>query len=790
MFQNYVKTTLRSMTRSKMYTLLNVSGFALGLACCLTIMLWVGWQWSFNRFNENLDSIYLLKRNEVESKAIITRPGQCGALASALKAEYPEILYVAPIKPMKNGLSASVGGRLRAFREEGVYATEDLFRMFSFPFVQGGISPNFLQPSSILLSESLAQKLFGTTQAMGKTLKLNGEAAYTVKGVFRDIPKNSTVSGEYVLPIEDFMAKNEWTKGWNNNFVPVYIQTRVPASLESTKALNDKLAPLLRRKRNDPDANVIFAQPLRDVYLHGTFENGVQSGGRIETVRLFVVIAGLVMLIACVNFMNLATARATRRSKEIGIRKVVGASRVALMAQVLSESVITALMALPLALLLVELVLPSLRTMTKSEVTIPFTQPLFWAATLGLVVLAGLLAGLYPALMLSGFNTASVLKGTVKSGRGALTFRRGLVVFEFAIAVAFISATIMVYRQMDFIKNKNIGLNRENIISLYVKVSKESFAAWKHELKGIEGVVAVGGSNDTPIDIGSNTSGLEWRGKQPKEVLSVSILRVDEDFMTTMGITLNSGRGFSRQFASDTTNFILNEAAVKAMRLAEPLGEQITWGDPFKGTVVGVMKDFHHNSMRNELEPLIFTLETGEIYTLFIRIAPANIASTLDAIHQSFEKFQPESPFNFTFLDDDFNDLYSTETMIGKLALYFSLVAVVVCCLGLFGLAAFTAESRTKEIGVRKVLGASVANVVALLTKDFLVLVGVAILISTPLSYWAAGKWLQYFAYRVELSWWVFASAGGAAVVIAFVTVASQAWRTAQANPVQSLRSE
>jgi predicted permease len=790
MLQNYLKTTLRSMMRSKMYTFLNVSGFGLGLACCLTIMLWVGWQWSFNRFNTNLDSIYFLYRNEFQSASIITRSAQCGPLVSVLKSEYPDIRAVAQIMSSEDALSATVDGKLRAFRDKGMYANMDVFTIFSFPFVGGGGTPTSLQPSSILLSESFAQKMFGTNAAIGKTLTLNGEQVYTVSGVYKDIPKNSSVRGEYVLPIEDYMAKNPWTKQWGNNGFRVYIQTATPASPEFTKALNDKLEPLRRKKINDPqDKDYIFAQPLREMYLYNKFENGVQNGGRIEMVRLFVVIAGLVMLIACVNFMNLATARATRRGKEIGIRKVVGASRVALIGQVVSESILTALLSLPLAMLLVELVLPSLRAMTKAEIFIPYTEPLFWSVTLGLVVFAGLVAGLYPAFALSAFNMASVLKGAVKSGRGALVFRRGLVVFEFAIAVAFISATVMVYRQMDFIKHKNLGLNRENIISLSVNTSVERYAAWKRDLKGIPGVVSVGAANSSPLNIGNNTSGLDWRGKYPKELIPVSFLQIDEDFMTTMGMELHSGRGFSSKFASDSSNFILNETAVKAMRLEQPLGETIRWGTN-KGVIVGVVKDFHHNSMRSELEPLMLVLESQVPKNIFIRISSTNIASTVDAVRRSFEKFLPEAPFDYTFLDDDFNDLYRTEMMVGRLALYFSLVAVVVCCLGLFGLAAFTAESRTKEIGVRKVLGASAGNIVALLTKDFLLLVGIAIIIAIPLAYWSAGKWLEDFAYRVDISWWVFAVSGALAVGIAFLTVAAQSWRAARANPVVSLRSE
>ncbi len=792
LLRNYLKTTLRSLLRGRVYTALNILGFAMGLACCLTIMLWVHWQWSFNRFNENLDNTYFLRRNEHHSKEIATYSAHAGPLATTLKAEFPEIKYAAALNYSSTAVSATVGGRVRSFRATGMNANEDVFRVFTLPFVQGGITPQFLKPSSILLSEELAIKLFGTTNVLGNVVKIDGEESRTVTAVYRNIPKTASLEGDYVTPLDDYITKHPNYRKWDNNTFRVFIQTTQPVSPAFTESLNAKLKPLLKRKADNEDE--IFAQPMSEMYLYNKFENGVQAGGRIESVRLFVVIAVLVLLIACVNFMNLATARAARRGKEIGIRKVVGASRFALMGQVWSESVLTALLSLPLAILLVEAVLPALRTMMKVEIFVPYSQPLFYATMLGLVLLAGLISGLYPALMLSGMNTSSVLKGAVKSGRGALAFRRGLVVFEFTIAVAFICATTIVYRQMDFIKNANIGLNRENVLVMPSAMTRERYEAWKQELKGIAGVVSVGGADTSPLSVGSNTTGLKWRGKSDNETVAISILYVDYDFFSTMGITVKAGRGFSAQFPSDSSAFMFNEAAIKAMRFQQPLGERVTWGGngDVGGPIIGVVNDFHHQPLRYELEPLVMMINYNPSQ-VFVRLAANNgegLASTIEAVRKSFEKYQPEAAFDYSFMDEDFDKLYKTEVLTGRLALYFSLVAVVVCCLGLFGLAAFMAETRTKEIGIRKVLGASVASIVALLSRDFLILVLAAIAIATPLAYWAAGKWLQEFAYRTELSWWLFASSGVMAIVIAFATVASQAWRAAGANPVQSLRSE
>jgi predicted permease len=782
MLQNYLKIMLRSIWRTKLYASLNILGFALGMACCIAIMLWVQYQWSFNRFNANIDRTYRLLRTEQLTNEIVTLSALPGPLGEALKAEVPEIEHLAHVLSSENVLSVGTN----SFREEGVQTNSDVFSVFSFPLLAGEPSAALQEPNSLVISASLAKKLFGSTNVVGATVRLDNKDDYKVTAVFKDIPKNSSVRFEYATSVQAYIAKNEWAQKWDNNSFRTFITLRQSATQQAVDA---KLRDFIRKKRNDPKAAILFTQALGDAYLYGKFENGVQQGGRIEIVRLFVVIAGLVLMIACINFMNLSTARGVRRSKEVGVRKAVGATRMTIMQQILGESVFTALLALPIALVVVEAVLPALNEMTGAQIVLPVTNPFFWCILLCFAVVTGCFAGIYPALLLSSFSIVSVLKGIAKSGPLAMILRRGLVIAEFTIAIAFIVATMVIYRQIEYIKTKNIGLNRENVVSLSVDISPEKYAVWKQELKSLPGILGVGATSDnTPIEIGSNTYGMHWKGQQPNETIAVSFLFADEDFMQAMGIQLKEGRSFSSQFIADSTNYIINETCARQMRLQNPIGETLRWGDR-SGTVIGVMKDFHFSSMHSAIDPLMLVKLRRPDF-IYVRIAPGKTAEVMERLRHSAATHQRGLPFTYKFLDKEFDALYKSEMMIGQLALYFAVIAVCICCLGLLGLAMFTTEQRTKEIGIRKVLGASVASIVSLLSKDFLALVAIAIILATPLAYWAMSKWLQDFAYRVELQWWVFAAAGVVAVGIAFLTVAGQAWRAARANPVNALRSE
>jgi putative ABC transport system permease protein len=786
MFQNYLKIALRTLLRNKLYSGINIVGFALGIACCLAIMLWVQHEWNFNRFHAKLGRIHRVLQRQKVSNAVNVYQTTAGPFAEVAKADIPEVEQVAQVLPWDNVLG--VGNAI--FREEGVYANSVLFTMFSFPLLAGNAATALDEPNAIALSETLARKLFGSADVVGKTVRLNAKTDCKVTAVFRDVPKTSSLKFEYALSVKDFIKANAWAEGWDNNTFRTYFLLREGA--EPT-AVNAQLRDFLARKIQLHSEQSLFIQPFGESYVFNKFENGVQQGGRIETLRTFTLIAAMVLALACVNFMNLTTARGMRRSKEIGIRKSVGATRSTLIVQMLGESVLTALLALPIAVLLVELALPALKELTGATLHIPFGEAWFWAVLPVFGVVVGFISGLYPALSLSSFQAVSVLKGTMKSGPGAVALRRGLVVFEFAIAIAFIAGTIVIYRQIEFIKTKNLGLDRENVASLTVDIPEERFAAWKQELKAQSAIVSVAGSGEqSSLEVGSNTSAMNWKGQLPNEKIMVGFHQGDYAFLETMNIQLSEGRAFSPAFAADSVNYIVNETCVRQMRLAHPIGETLRWGfgaDARVGTIVGVVKDFHFSSLHEAIEPIMITL-IQKTDRILVRFAKGKTEEGLNALRSSFTKYQPGLPFDVKFLDDEYNEMYKSETMIGRLALSFAVLAVAICSLGLFGLAAFMAETRTKEIGIRKVLGASVASIVGLLSKDFLVLVGIAIVIATPLAYWFAGKWLQDFAYKVELSWWVFVLAGVVAVVIAFATVATQAWKAARQNPVNALRSE
>jgi ABC-type antimicrobial peptide transport system permease subunit len=709
-----------------------------------------------------------------------------GPFAEAAKADIPEIERVAQFLPEQNVLA--VGNTI--FREEGVYGNSDIFSVFSFPLLSGNAATIMDEPNSVALSETLAQKLFGRRDVVGQTVRLDAKTDCKVSAVFRDIPKNSSLRFEYVLSLNGYMKANAWAQRWGSNSFPAYLLLREGVQPSTVDA---RLKDFLVRIAGNKDGQTLFTQPLAESYLYNKFENGVQQGGRIETVRIFVTVAVMVLLLACVNFMNLTTARGLRRSKEIGIRKTVGATRMKLVVQMLGESVMTALLAIPIALLGVELAIPVLNDLTGATLRIPFNEGWFWVVMPLAGVLVGVLAGTYPAFALSSFQAVQVLKGTMKTGPGAILLRRVLVVGEFAVAVAFIAGTLVLYRQMEFIKTKNLGIDRENVISVAVDIPKDRFNAWKQELRLHSTIVSLTGTGaQSPLQVGNNTSGMRWRGQLTNEQIMVSRLEGDESFLETLGIQLKEGRGFSAEFPADSVNFIINETCARQMRLASPLGETLRWGDgegAQTGNIVGVVKDFHFSSMHEKIDPLMIT-RTSELKGILVRFAKGRTEEGMNTLRNSFPKYQPGLPFDYTFLDSEFNEMYKSETMVGQLTLIFACLAVAICCLGLFGLAAFMAETRTKEIGIRKVLGATEASIIALLSKDFLQLVLVAIIIATPLSYWASGRYLQDFAYRVDAAWWVFALSGIAAVMVAFLTVAGQSWRAARANPVQSLKSE
>ncbi|MEZ0610847.1 ABC transporter permease [Fibrella sp. WM1] len=785
MFRNYLKIAWRNIVKSKTFSFINVLGLALGMTCSLLILLWVQDERSINRFHANGPNLYqVLENQQWTGNEISTTSATPGPMAAALTAEVPEVAKSVSIT-WENELLLTVGEK--GYKEKGRYASPDLFQLFSFPLLHGNPKTAIVGPGSIVISEKVAQKFFGRTDVLGRMIRVDNTENRQVTGVMRDIPMTSSLKFDFVLPLAPFIAKNEWLTKWENNGIRTFALLQPSASLDR---VNAKILNMVHEHDKKVTTIKTFLFPLEDTYLYSKFTNGQPDGGRIEYVRLFTIVAIFILVIACINFMNLATARSAKRAKEVGIRKVVGAERVYLIGQFVGEAVLTAGMALLFAVGLVLALLPAFNRLTEKQIAIEYGNPLYWLTLLGLALLTGIVSGSYPALFLSGLQPVRILKGTLRFNTGAVLFRQGLVVFQFALSLLLIIGTLIAGRQVEFIRTKNLGLDRENVVygSIDGELSKR-FELYKDELLQAPGIQAVSSSGSDPMDIGNSTIAVEWTGKDPADKTLFTQMPVSYDFLNTMKIKLLDGRDFDRNTITDSTNYVINEEAARRMGMKTPVGQYLKfWSKP--GKIIGLVKNFHLNSLRVAIEPLILRLDTAYNSTMIVRTQPGQTDKALASMRLLAKKYNPAYPFDYKFADDSFEEQYKSETLIGKLANYFAILAIFIACLGLFGLAMFTAEQRTKEIGVRKVLGASVPSIITLLSKDFLRLVVLSILIASPLAWYAMSQWLQDFKYRIDIEWWVFALAGLLAIGIALLTVSFQSIKAALMDPVKSLRAE
>ncbi|MBD0260033.1 MAG: ABC transporter permease, partial [Cytophagales bacterium] len=658
---------------------------------------------------------------------------------------------------------------------------------FSFPLVAGNPRTVLRDPASIAISDSLAFKYFGGIgQSLGKTIRVDNKDNFTVSAVFRTIPDNSSERFDFVLPFEVIYKADEGLRDWHNSSLLTFVELKENASMAAVDA---KLLNFI--KPHDPETrSSLYLQPLADLHLYDPVRGGKHAGGRISYVRLFGAVAAFILLIACINFMNLATARSVQRAREVGVRKSVGASRGSLIAQFLSESVGLSVLAAAVALLLVRLLLPWFNGITDKQLAVPIASPGFWGLLGGITLLTGLVAGSYPAFLLSSFRPVQVLKGTLRVGSGSARLRQGLVVFQFVLSTLMIVATVVVYRQVQHIRSKDIGLQRENLVSLPAGPGIAGhYEPYRTRLLTQAGIVGVTRSNYRPLGVYNTTGDVAWDGKAPEQLISFQILKVDHEYAAVTGLTLLKGRDFSRKFATDSLRFIVNEEAARLMGMQHPVGQRLKLWDR-EGSIIGVVKNFHSRSVHSAQPPLIMTLVPEECGVVMVRTQAGKTAEALAALETMHRQYAPEDVFEYRFMDEEFERIYRDDVMVGKLANGFAFVAVFISCLGLFGLAAFTAEKRTKEIGIRKVLGASVAGIVALLSREFLRPVLLAILIASPVAWYLMGQWLDNFDYKIDINWQVFALAGGMALLVALLTVSFQSIRAALANPVKSLRSE
>ena len=787
MLSNYLKIALRTIRRRKGYAFLNVLGLAVGLAGAFFILLWVSGELRYDRFHERGDALYRVMRHARFGGNTYTWSSVPMPLAEVLERDFPEIEH-AMLLSWREQPILSRGDE--SFRERGHYAGPAFFEMFSFPLLAGDPATALSAPDAIVVSETLAAKLFGPDFAaedvLGQRVTVERRQDFRITGIAEDVPPHSSIQFDFVLPMEDYLARNPWTEHWGNSGMEIYVELQEDAS---AAALNEKIAGIIEAHHEDSHATP-FLQPFEAMRLYGNYRDGALAGGRIVVVRVFVFVAAFLLLIAAINFMNLATARSTQRAREIGVRKSLGASRGALVRQFLAESVGLALVAYALALGLVAALLPPYNALTGADAGFGDLGPAFFALGAAIAVGTGLLAGSYPALYLSAFDPAAVLRGTFQPGKGAARFRQGLVVFQFALSALLIVGTLTVYLQMDYIREKDLGLDREHVVTMALEgPAREQFEAFRQELLSRPGIEAVTAASQSPLNIGSSTSDPTWPGKAADDNTLFSVLNTRHDFVETMRMGLVAGRSFSRDFPNDTASFVINERAAAAIGEADPIGLDLAfWGT--EGRIVGVVKDFHMASLYSAIEPTILRLDPGQSGVLFVRTVPGRTAEALASLEAVYGRFNAGFPFEYRFLDDAFDEMYRSERTMGTLASLFAAVAVLIACLGLFGLAAYTAERRTKEIGVRKVLGASVPSLVGLLSKEFAALVLVALAVAIPVAWYLMRSWLDTFAYRIALGPWIFVFAGLLALAVALATVSVHALRAATADPVKALRYE
>lgn len=791
MLLNYLKSAWRNLLRHRGVSVINFTGLALGLAVTLFIFLWVQDEQSMDAFHQHKASLYqVYERNHFDGKVEASYSTQ-GLLAQELKKLNPDLVYAAGLEAAAPGSANTLEVNQKIIKRNGFFAGEDFFSMFSFPLLNGNAATAIKDPGTIAISASLARLFFGdATAAIGQTINFDNAEPLKVTAVFADLPANSSLQFDFLRSWTDFVRQNAWVQNWGNTDPQCFIQLKPGAN---AAAVETRIKNFLERYRGQDKSFVmeLALQPFAEKYLHSNFKYGYPNGGRIEYVRLFSLIAIFVLVIACINYLNLTTARAATRAREVGVRKVIGAGRGSLIVQFMSEALLTTFIAIAMALVITSLLMPAFNSLTGKELGIPFTQLRFWWLLAALVFITMLLAGSYPALFLSSLKPVKVLKGTLKFSWSASFLRKGLVVVQFSLSVFLIIAMLVMYRQQQYIQSKNLGYNRENLV--YIPIEGElvkQYELFKQEALRNEHILQVSKMRNSPTGIFHHTNSIGWPAKDPGVAVSFADGVVGYDFVATMGIGLAAGRDFSRAYGTDSAAYLLNETAVNKIGWKEPIGQTINWGN-HPGKVIGVMKDFHFNSLHTAIEPLILRLDDNWNWgMILVRIKGGQTRPVLAQLEQLCKTLNPKFPFSYQFSDLEYAKLYASEATVGTLASIFTGLAILIAALGLFGLAIFTAEQRRKEIGVRKVLGASAMSIVRLLSLDFLRPVLLGILIAAPVAWYLMRQWLQGYAYRIELNGLLVLAAAVLAIVVAFLTVGAQSIKAALANPVKSLRSE
>jgi putative ABC transport system permease protein len=807
MFKNYIKIAIRNLWKNKAFSAINLFGLASGLAICLLILFYVNNELGYDQYNTKSDRIYRVDGDLQFGGNHFVLAQSPDPLGPTLKQDFPQVEQYVRFRD-HGGIMVKKGNE-NVEENKVIYTDSTLFSVFTLPMIQGDPSTALVQPNSVVITENTAKKYFNSTDVVGKTMIIGDTGNYKITGVIKDIPKQSHFHYDFFISMYGQLSSYEINQWTSNNFNTYIVLKKGTNADQLSSQLNGfvmrYVAPVFKSMNLTPEE---FAKqgnhlhysliPLEKIHLYSNKSGELEANGNIQYVYIFSLIAFFILLIACVNFMNLSTARSANRAKEVGVRKVLGSLRKNLIMQFLSESVLISFISLTLALVIAALLLPYFNQLSGKDMTLNlFLKPWLLPAAILLMIIVGLIAGSYPAFYLSSFKPVQVLKGKLAKGFKSSWLRSGLVVFQFCISIILVIGTLVIYLQLNYIRNKDIGFDRSHVLIIKnTDALGRQAKVFEDEVKKLNGVENATMTGYLP------TAG--WRSDSPlfpdattdtKNAVSTQIWRIDQNYIPALGMKMAMGRNFSADFPTDSSGIIINEAALKLFGFKDPLNRTLYYMNDFpkkdltKFHIIGIVKNFNFNTLREEVTPLCFLFQPQNSSIAF-RVHSANLPNLISLIQNKFKNLAPEQPFSYSFMDDDFNKTYSNEQRMGGISMTFSALAILIACLGLLGLITFAAEQRAKEIGIRKVLGASGGNIVSMLSKDFLKLVFIASLIAIPLAWWAMNKWLQGFAYRIQISWWILASAALLAVFIALATIFYQAMKAAIANPLDSLSSE
>lgn len=791
MLSNYLKLAVRNTWRNKAVSFINITGLALSIASCIVIAVYIWNAVHFDSFHKNIGSIYRITEKQDQGGKIFDVAVTPGPLAPALQKDFPEVANTVRFGSWSGLLKK---GNVISQEKEMLFADHSMFSMFSFEWLKGNPNTALKSPDDILITESVAVKFFGKDWAkndavLGQVFRLNNQEDFKLAGVLKDLPENSSIRFGVLMPMERLFAMDKWSNKWQSNNFHTYIQLKAGTDpVAFAKKIEGRLTFY-----NDQTKDLLQLQPLSRQYLYSKFDFGTDWGkrGNASYIKIFMGVGILLLIIACVNFINLSTARSMKRSMEVGVRKVTGATRGQLITQFLVESVLIAAVAGLVALFIVTASQPLLQKLTGGSLPLTINGWVFAGCLLLFVLITGMVAGLYPALMLSAYAPVKVFKKTI-GGKSGKRFRQGLVIVQFAISAALITCTAFMYLQLKYVQQKDLGFNKEEVVRISLKGNLfQKSAAFKEELNRVPTVRYAAPATMSLANV-ENSSYLEWEGMQTDDKFLITHANVDPDFIPSFGMQLISGSNFSLQKTNDTANYILNESAARRMGFSvnDVLGKTVTfWGA--KGRVIGVVKDFHFKPLNTTIDPFIFRYQPEDRYfQMFVKVLPANIPATINQVEKIYKKFESEAPFEWSFLSESIDQLYRDDQQTANIIFVFACLTIFVGCMGLFGLTLFSTEQRVKEIGIRKVLGAAAYSILGLLSRDFLKLVLYASLLAVPVAYYATNRWLQNYAYRIDINWWVFAAVAIGLLSLAFITVGVLAIKSARANPAESLRTE